>query len=77
MIFELSPCAYVAAKRFYFGVNGGTYTFEQMLSAMPPVVDPVTGGSLVLQAETVHEIADKETNIRDILQVTWVCQNIN
>ena len=48
-----------------------------MLSTMPPVVDPVTGGSLVLQAETVHEIADKETNIRDILQVTWVKEKHN
>lgn len=76
----VSPCAYIAAKRYYFGTDGGTFTFEQVLKAMPPVVVEVgaggSGGSrtLVLTSRTVHSIQDNASNIRDILCVTWTKQ---
>jgi predicted nicotinamide N-methyase len=66
-----SPCAYIAAKRYYFGTDGGTFTFEQVLQTMPPVIDPASGIALLLRAKKVHSINDNASNIRDILQVTW------
>jgi methylase of polypeptide subunit release factors len=66
------PCAYIAAKRYYFGTDGGTYTFEQLLQSMPPVVEAGSDDKLVvLSTKTVHSIQDNASNIRDILCVSW------
>jgi predicted nicotinamide N-methyase len=79
-----SPCAYIAAKRYYFGVNGGTYTFEQVVQSMPPVKAlegdfpssaTATPTQLVLTTTLVHSIHDNASNIRDILCVTWKSVN--
>jgi hypothetical protein len=70
----VSPCAYVAAKRYYFGTDGGTYAFERALSALEDVADPADESGarrLVLRAKVVHSIVDNASNIRDVLLVEW------
>ena len=70
------PCAFVAAKRYYFGTDGGTFTFTELLARMPSVKvagppGSVTPQRLKLYAETVRQLEDCQSNIRDIVRVYW------
>ena len=70
----VEACAYVAAKRYYFGTDGGTYAFERVLSQLEDVADCDDESGvrrLVLRAKVVHSIVDSASNIRDVLLVTW------
>ncbi|RYH18012.1 hypothetical protein EON65_27775 [archaeon] len=54
-------CALLGTKRFYFGVNGGTYELER-------IINEIYSSSLSL--ETVKEYVDGCSNIRDLLRVS-------
>lgn len=53
-------CALLATKRFYFGVGGGSYELDQIISSR----------SLPLLARTVRSYENGQSNIRDIILVT-------
>ena len=70
-----TPFALVAAKRYYFGTNGGTLSFEQALSKMPLVHVEDCGHSerqiLALVSTSVMQVEDGQSNIREVLRVQW------
>ena len=55
--------ALVAAKRFYFGVGGGTAAFLSLLRKQR------AGAGVALSAEVVRVFEDGASNIREILRV--------
>lgn len=50
--------ALLATKRYYFGVGGGTYEFENLLKAFPQ-----------LSIQIVKSYEDGKSNIRDLIVV--------
>lgn len=70
-----APLALVAAKRYYFGTDGGTLSFGLALSKMPPVPaeDCVDGVQrmVALASTTVLQVEDGQSNIREVMKVYW------
>lgn len=56
--------AFVAAKRYYFGVGGSTQALMDLVNA-----DAERGGGMV--GKTVHVWEDGQSNIRELLALTW------
>ena len=53
--------ALLGTKRFYFGVNGGTFELARIISAKY---------AACLSLETLKEYVDGCSNVRDLLKVT-------
>ena len=71
------PCGLIAAKRYYFGTEGGTAAFQELLSELPSVSGTDDEGvrcSLKLKGTRVISFEDGRSNIRDILAVFWCKQ---
>ena len=70
-----APLALVAAKRYYFGTDGGTLSFGLAISRMPPVLAEDCGGGVqrmvALASTTVLQVEDGQSNIREVLKVYW------
>lgn len=69
------PFALVAAKRYYFGTDGGTLSFGLALSRMSPVPAQDCGDGVqrmvALASTTVLQVEDGQSNIREVLKVYW------
>ncbi|CAN8064978.1 unnamed protein product, partial [Agarophyton chilense] len=57
--------ALVAAKTYYFGLNGGTVAFRRHLERAAAAVVP----SIRLHVSVVHEVRDGHSNVRQILRI--------
>ena len=65
--------AYVAAKRYYFGVGGGTSDFIQIFnSTRLQANDSIGPNNVHYSIETVKIIEDRFSNIREILKITYL-----
>jgi len=53
--------AYVAAKKYYFGVGGSTHQFVQVVKNHNPTV----------QIRTVKNIQDGQSNVREIIRLIF------
>ena len=52
--------AYLATKRFYFGVGGGTLTFQNLMNEYPE-----------FEMEIIQSFEDGKSNIRDLLVIKY------
>ena len=59
--------AWVASKRYYFGVGGGVDAFRE--AALAPVFVPASDASYRLQIESVRVYDNGKANIRELLRV--------
>ena len=63
--------AYVAAKRYYFGVGGGTSDFIQIFNSTRLQANSIGPNIVHYSIETVKIIEDRFSNIREILKITY------
>ena len=61
--------AYIASKRYYFGVGGGTSEFIDILNT---ITSSTTGVNVPLwKVEIVEVLEDKFSNIREIVKIVY------
>ena len=66
---QYCPFALIAAKRYYFGTDGGTLSFSLALERMPRI--QWSGAWIALASATVLQVEDRQSNIREVLKVFW------